>query len=166
MLASAVCLLAILAAMPVKEIVGKTIGFGVVTVSLLAAAVLAFVGPHPYNDTLMGLVDANLALAVILALMGLGTGGLGTLIIGGIIYDARLRAKEHVVHVTPRDGPPDVPPAWGMGDIGRPGAIGGAPHGGGGTRVMSVSVANWDTPLVIGVLIAWTAIALVFLAPR
>jgi len=154
--------------MPVKEIVGKTIGFGLVSLSCFGAAILAYVGSHPYNDLLLGLVDANLALAGILVLLGLGAAGLGTLIIGGIIYDARLQQREHQVHVTPRDGPPDVPPAWGMGDIGRPagGGSGSGTIGGGGTRVMSVSVSNWDTPVVIGVLMVWTVVALLLLAPR
>lgn len=148
--------------MPIKEIVGKTIGFGVVSLSLIAGAVLAYVGPHAYNDYL------NTAMALMLLLMGLGTGGMGTLIIGGIIYDARLARKEAEVHVTPRDGPPDLPPAWGMGDIGRPGA-GGTPAAGGaggGTRVMSVAVSNWDVPVVIGALFVWTLIGLLLFAPR
>jgi hypothetical protein len=59
-----------------------------------------------------------------------------------------------------------------MGDIGRPGGGGGVAHvgevprGGGSVRLMSVSVRNWDGPLLIGVLIVWTVVALLIAAPR
>lgn len=149
--------------MPVKEIVAKTIGFAVASLSLIIGAVLAFIGPHAYTD--MQFPWLSITLPLLLLLLGLGTGALGVIIVGGIIYDARLQQRESEVHVTPREGPPDLPPAWGMGDIGRPGA-GGTPVGGGTARVMSVSVTNWDVPVVIGGLFVWTVVALLLLAPR
>jgi len=58
-----------------------------------------------------------------------------------------------------------------MGDIGRPGSgvreVGGAaPRGGGGPRLMSVTLSNVDGPVVIGALLVWTLVFLVLLAPR
>jgi hypothetical protein len=94
------------------------------------------------------------------------------MVIVGVILDARAREREERLHVTPRTGPPAPPPAWGMGDIGRPGAGGGvahvseSPRGGGSVRLMSVTVRNWDGPLLIGALMVWTVVALLIAAPR
>ena len=151
--------------MPVREIVAKSIGFGLTALALIAGGLLVLLGPHAYNDYL------NVALGVILILLGLAAGGFGTAVIVGVMVDARAREREARLHVTPRSGPPAPPPPWGMGDIGRPGAggvarVGDGPHGGGSVRVMSVVTRNWDAPILIGVLIAWTVVALVIAAPR
>jgi hypothetical protein len=151
--------------MPVREIASKVIGFGITAVALIAGGLLVLLGPHAYNDYL------NVALGVILILMGLGAGGFGTMVILGVILDERARENEERLRVTPRSGPPAPPPPWGMGDIGRPGGgtvahVGDGPRGGGTVRVMSVVVRNWDGPLLIGALIAWTVVALLIAAPR
>ncbi len=152
--------------MPVREIAAKTIGFGITALALIAGGLLVLLGPHAYNDYL------NVALGVILIALGLGAGGFGTTVILGVVVDSRAREREARLHVTPRSGPPAPPPPWGMGDIGRPGAGGGvahvgdAPRGGGSVRVMSIAVRNWDAPVVLGVLIVWTVIALLIAAPR
>jgi len=145
--------------MPVREIVGKSVGFGIVSISCILGAVLVFYGPHAYNDYF------NVPLGILLALMGVGTGGAGVLIIGGIIADARVRQREERLRVTPRPGPPAPPPPWGMGDVGRPPAERGG-GGGGVPRVMSVAVSNLDGPLVIGFLLVWTLVFCIWLAPR
>lgn len=151
--------------MPVREIVGKSLAFGLVALACVGGGALAYYGPHAYNDYF------NTVLAAVLVLMGLGAGGIGTLIIGGIVLDARARERARRLHITPRPGPLGPPPPWGMGDIGRPGMAvkevgGSAPQGGGGPRVMSVAVSSLDVPLVIGAMLAWTVAALVLLAPR
>jgi hypothetical protein len=151
--------------MPVREIATKVIGFGITAVALIAGGLLVLLGPHAYNDYL------NVALGVILILMGLGAGGFGTMVILGVILDERARENEERLRVTPRSGPPAPPPPWGMGDIGRPGGgtvahVGDGPRGGGTVRVMSVVVRNWDGPLLIGALIVWTVVALLIAAPR
>jgi hypothetical protein len=152
--------------MPVREIAAKTIGFGITALALIAGGLLVLLGPHAYNDYL------NVALGVILIAMGLGAGGFGASVILGVVLDSRARERETRLHVTPRSGPPAPPPPWGMGDIGRPGAGGGVAHvgdtpkGGGSVRVMSIAVRNWDAPVVLGVLIVWTVIALLIAAPR
>ena len=151
--------------MPVREIVAKVLGFGITALALIAGGLLVLLGPHAYNDYL------NVALGVILILFGLAAGGFGTAVILGVVLDARARARDEALHVTPRSGPPAPPPPWGMGDIGRPGAgsvahVGAEPRGGGSVRVMSVSLRNWDAPLLIGVLLAWTIVALLIAAPR
>jgi hypothetical protein len=153
--------------MPVREIIGKGLGFGIVSLSCILGGVLVFYGPHAYNDYF------NVPLAVILLLMGVGTGGAGILIIGGIIADARVRRREQALHVTPRPGPAGPPPAWGMGDVGRPRAErgGGAGTaegggGGGGPRLMSIAVSNIDGPLLVGFLLVWTAVACIIGATR
>jgi hypothetical protein len=150
---------------PLRELVGKTIGFGLTSVALIAGGVLVLLGNHPYNDYLNGL------LGWILIVLGLGTGGLGTYLIGSIIYEARVRRDEERIRVAPRAGPPAPPPPWGMGDVGRPG--GGVVHvgdaaahrGGGAPRVMSVAVSNVDGALLIVGLLLWTFLTLVFFAP-
>ncbi|MHB8717735.1 MAG: hypothetical protein ACYDAC_02430 [Candidatus Dormibacteria bacterium] len=151
--------------MPVRELAGKTFVFGLVAISLIIGGVLVLLGPHAYNDYL------NVALGVIMILIGLAAGGFGAAVIAGIILDARARERESALHVTPRTGPPAPPPAWGMGDIGRPGA-GNVAHvsevrrGGGSVRVMTVALRNWDAPLVIGLLLGWTVVALILFAPK
>jgi hypothetical protein len=152
--------------MSFREIAGKTIGFGITAVALIAGGILVLLGPHAYNDYL------NVALGVILILIGLGAGGFGTMVIAGVVLDARAREREESLHVTPRSGPLAPPPAWGMGDVGRPGAGGGvahvgdAPRGGGTVRLMSVTASNWDAPLLIAALVVWTVVALLIAAPR
>jgi hypothetical protein len=152
--------------MSFREIAGKMFGFGITALALIAGGLLVLLGPHAYNDYL------NVALGVMLIALGLGAGGFGTMVIAGVILDARAREREERLQVTPRAGPPAPPPAWGMGDIGRPGGGGGVAHvgevprGGGSVRLMSVSVRNWDGPLLIGVLIVWTVVALLIAAPR
>lgn len=151
--------------MPVREIAGKTIGFGLVALALIAGGILDLVGGHVYNDYL------NAATGIILILMGLATGGLGTFLIVGILYEDRLRRREEQVHVTPRGSPPAPPPPWGMADVGKPPGVmrvgdAAAAHGGGSPRVMSVMVSNLDAPMLIVGLLAWTILALVLFAPR
>jgi len=153
--------------MPVREITGKTIGFGLVALACVAGGILVFYGPHAYNDYL------NVPLGVLLILMGLGTGGLGAFLVASLIVDARMREKEEAVHVTPRPGPLGPPPPWGMGDVGRPGAppvshpgASATAQGGGAPRVMSVALSRIDAPIVIGILILWTVGFCLWLAPR
>jgi len=151
--------------MPVREIVGKTLGFGLVALALIAGGILDLVGGHVYNDYL------NAALGIILILMGLATGGLGTFLIAGILYEERLRRQEEQVHITPRGAPPAPPPPWGMADVGKPPGVmrvgeTATAHGGGSPRVMSVVVSNLDAPMLIVGLLAWTILALVLFAPH
>jgi len=151
--------------MRVREIAGKTIGFGLVALALIAGGILDLLGGHVYNDYL------NAALGIILILMGLAAGGLGTFLIVGILYEERLRRREEQVHVTPRGSPPAPPPPWGMADVGKPPGVmrvgdAAAAHGGGSPRVMSVMVSNLDAPMLIVGLLAWTILTLVLFAPR
>jgi hypothetical protein len=151
--------------MSFREIAGKLIGFGITALALIAGGILVLLGPHAYNDYL------NVALGVILIALGLAAGGFGTMVILGVVLDARAREREERLHVTPRTGPAAPPPPWGMGDIGRPGSggvahVGDGPRGGGSVRVMSVAVRNWDGPLLVGALIVWTVVALLIAAPR
>jgi hypothetical protein len=151
--------------MSFRETAGKVIGFGLTAIALIGGGILVLIGPHAYNDYL------NVALGVILILFGLGAGGFGTMVIAGVILDERARLREERLHVTPRSGPPAPPPPWGMGEIGRPGAggvahVGEAPRGGGTVSLVSVVARNWDGPLLIVGLIAWTIVALLIAAPR
>ena len=153
--------------MPVREIVGKTIGFGLVAAALIVGGVLDLLGGHVYNDYL------NTALGIILIAMGLAAGGLGTFLIVGILYEDKLRRQEEQVHITPRGTPLAAPPPWGMADVGKPpgvvrvGDAATSPSGGGGSpRVMSVVVSNLDAPMLIVGLLAWTILTLVLFAPR
>jgi hypothetical protein len=151
--------------MPVREIAGKTIGFGLVALALIAGGILDLIGGHVYNDYL------NAALGIILILMGLAAGGLGTFLIVGILYEERLRRREEQVHVTPRGSPPAPPPPWGMADVGKPPGVmrvgdAATARGGGSPRVMSVVVSNLDAPMLIVGLLAWTILTLVLFAPH
>lgn len=152
--------------MPRREIIGKSTAFGLIALACIGGGVLAFYGPHAYNDYF------NTLLGVILVLIGLGVGGMGTLIILGIVAEARAEERETRLEVTPRPGPLGPPPPWGMGDVGRPGSggvreVGGAqPTGGGGPRLMSVKVSSLDAPVVIGLLLVWSVVALILWAPR
>jgi hypothetical protein len=152
-------------AMPVREIVGKTVGFGLVSVALIIGGILDLVGGHVYNDYL------NAALGIILILMGLGTGALGTFLIVGILYEERLSRQDHQVHITPRGTPLAAPPPWGMADVGKPPGVvrvgeAASTNGGGSPRVMSVVVSNLDAPMLIIGLLAWTVLTLVLFAPH
>jgi hypothetical protein len=145
--------------MPVREIIAKSLGFGMVALACLGGAALVLYGPHAYNDYF------SVPVAVLLALIGVGITVAGVVIIAGIVLDARVRQREQSLHVTPRPGPLGPPPPWGMGDVGRPPSErGGA--GGGGPRLMSVAVSNVDAPLFIGFLLIWTLAFCIWLAPR
>jgi len=152
--------------MPLREIIGKSLGFGLVSLACIAGGFFVFYGPHPYNDYV------NVWLFVFLWIAGVGIGGLGALMILGIIADARARRKEEELHVTPRPGPLGPPPPWGMGDVGRPGSgvVKMAEHpraaGGGGPRVMSVHLSTIDAPIFLALMVLWTVGMLVWLAPR
>src|SRR3984893_6764704 len=152
--------------MPVREIVGKTVGFGLVAAALIVGGILDLLGGHVYNDYL------NTALGIILIAMGLATGGLGTFLIAGILYEDRLRRQDEEVHITPRGTPPAPPPPWGMADVGKPpgvvrvGDAATSSGGGGSPRVMAVVVSNLDAPMLIVGLLAWTILTLVLFAPR
>jgi hypothetical protein len=147
--------------MPVREIIGKSLAFGLVSLGCFLGAALVLYGPHAYNDYF------NIPLAVLLVLMGLGAAGGGVAVIAGIIIDARIRRREQRLHVTPRPGPLGPPPPWGMGDVGRPPSERGGGGGGGGSpRLMSVAVSNLDAPLLIGFLLIWTLAFCIWLAPR
>ena len=152
--------------MPVREIVGKTVGFGLVAAALIVGGILDLLGGHVYNDYL------NTALGIILIAMGLATGGLGTFLIAGILYEEKLRRQDEAVHITPRGTPPAPPPPWGMADVGKPpgvvrvGEAATSSGGGGAPRVMAVAVSNLDAPLLFVGLLAWTILTLVLFAPR
>jgi len=150
--------------MPVREIVGKVLSFGLVALALIAGGILVLVGGHVYNDYLIGILGFGLIL------LGLATGGLGTFLVVGILYEERLRRREEQVHITPRGTPPAPPPPWGMADVGKPPGVvrvgdAAAVRGGGSPRVMSVVVSNLDAPMLILGLLAWTVLTLVFFAP-
>jgi len=144
---------------PGTEILTKTIAFGVVAASLIAGGVFVLLGHHADNDYL------NSALGWALILMGLGTGGVGSMVILGVMLDSKRRRREAQLHITPRDGPPALPPAWGMAEVGRPGsgviAVGQGPHGGGSPKVVQFSISNLDVPLGILYLLVWTAVGLI-----
>jgi hypothetical protein len=152
--------------MPVREIVGKTVGFGLVALALIVGGILDLLGGHVYNDYL------NTALGIILIAMGVATGGLGTFLIVGILYEDRLRRQDEAVHITPRGTPPAPPPPWGMADVGKPpgvvrvGDAATSSGGGGSPRVMAVVVSNLDAPMLIVGLLAWTILTLVLFAPH
>ena len=55
--------------MPVREIAGKTLGFGLVALALIVGGILDLLGGHVYNDYL------NTALGIILIAMGVATVG-------------------------------------------------------------------------------------------
>ena len=151
--------------MPLREIIGKATGFGLVSLACIAGGFFAYYGPRQYNDYV------NIYLPWVLWLAGLGVGGLGVLLIAGIISAARRRRREEQLHVAPRPGPLGPPPPWGMGDVGRPGSgvAKMSEHrglGGGGPRVVRVKLSNIDAPVIIGALIVWTVGMLIWLAPR
>jgi hypothetical protein len=157
--------------MPVREIVTKTIAFGVVTAALLATASLMLYGPKPANDYLDTVLDLGWVVFGFAVLVGV----IGAVIILGIIRDARARQREESLRVTPRGVPPALPPAWGMGDIGRPGSgvvavsehrAGGsaARSGGGSPRLVSFSLPTWDASLLVVGLLIWTAVFVIFFA--
>lgn len=152
--------------MPVREIVTKTVAFVVVTAALLTGAVLVLYGPKAADDYL----DTALYLGWILLGFAVLVGLVGAAIILGIIRDARVRMRENALHITPRGGPPQPPPAWGMGDVGRPGsgvvAVSDHPLGGGSPRLVSFSVPAWDASLLLVGLLLWTVIFVFFFAPH
>ena len=149
--------------MPLRELISKTVGFTLVAAALAGGGILVLYGNHAYNDYLNAILGWGL--------IGLGviTAGYGAFAVGAILYDARVTEEEQEVHVTPREGAPGPPPAWGMGDIGRPG--GGVAHmvrhqGGGSPRLVSASMSSVDAVMLIAGLLAWTVLTLVFFAPH
>jgi hypothetical protein len=155
--------------MPVREILAKTIAFGVVFAALLTGAILVLYGQRPYNDYLDTFGTNFNFLGWILFGFAILVGLIGAAIILRIIRDARIRQREAALHVTPRGGLPAPPPAWGMGDIGRPGSgvvsVAKHPSGGGSPRLVGFYTPTWDAPLLIAGLLLWTAIFVLLFAP-
>ena len=148
--------------MPIGELIGKGLGTLVAAGALVAGGVFVLAGPHAYNDYL------NTLLGVVLLLLGLLVLGIGGMLVLGVYYDARAKRREEALHVTPRGGPPAPPPAWGMGDIGRPGSgvVQMSAHGPrGSVRVMSIRPMIWDAPLLVAGLLLVTGLLVWFLAP-
>lgn len=149
-----------------REIVGKSFAFLLVGGVLIAGGPLTLYGTKAYNDYFVLLLAATFVLA------GLAVLAFGLITILGIIARERRRAAEEHVHITPRPDPLGPPPAWGMADIGRPGAgvtqVGGgtAATPKGGPRLMSVRVSNLDAPVIVAILVIWTIVFLIWLAPR
>jgi hypothetical protein len=154
--------------MPVREIVTKTIALVVVFGALLAGGLLMIYGPKPANDYL----DTVFGLGWVVFGIAIVVGAVGVFIILGIIRDARIRQREEMLQITPRVTPPSPPPAWGMGDIGRPGSgvvslsshDGGAGQPGGAPRLVSFALPSWDAPVLIAGLLLWTGIFVYFFA--
>jgi hypothetical protein len=147
--------------MPVKELFWKTVGFGLVTLTLVVVGIVLITGTYAANEGVQ-----NQVVGWALIAFGAGVGLMGLLFIAVGFRDARLRREEHTLHITPRNGPPAPPPAWGMGDVGRPGsgivAVGGADVRGGGTaKMVGLRISNLDVPLVLGYLLVWTFVGLV-----
>ena len=146
--------------MPAKEIIWKTAGFGLVALMLVVAGIFVIEGHHADNEGVQ-----NIVVGWALILMGLGTGFIGLLFIAFSLRDARIRRQEQTLHITPRSGPPAPPPAWGMGDVGRPGSgivsVGADVRGGGTVKMVGLRISNLDVPLGIGYLLVWTFVGLV-----
>ena len=142
-----------------RDVAGKAIGLGLVAATCIGGAVLAFYGPHAYNDY------PNIWLALGLLASGLAAGGIGGVMILAELQEKRQQRREHELHITPRPGPLGPPPPWGMGDVGRVRGsvkeVGGPPRGGGSQRLMSVTAHNLDAAVVVGLLLLGTLIALV-----
>ena len=154
--------------MSIRELVGKSFGFGLVALAIIGGGFLVQYGPHPSNDvSLFYSIFDSTFLAAGLWLIGAGVAGFGALTILVELRESRVEKKEESVHVTPRPGPFGPPPPWGMGDVGRVGGavkeVGGG-RGGGGPKLMSVATSNLDAPLVIGLLFVVTIVALVLKA--
>ncbi|MGH7685232.1 MAG: hypothetical protein ACREN2_00185 [Candidatus Dormibacteria bacterium] len=150
--------------MPLRELFGKTIGFGLTAAALAGGGILVLVGDHAFNDYF------NILLGWGLVLLALLTAGYGSFAILAILYDARSTKAEHQVHITPRAGAPEPPPPWGMGDIGRPGGgvvdvSGSHGSGGGAPLLMAVHTSNIDGAMLVVGLLAWTLLTVVFFAP-
>ncbi len=154
--------------MPVREIVTKSIALLVVFGALLTGGLLMIYGPKPENDYL----DTVFGLGWVLFAIALVVGAVGAFIILGIIRDARIRQREEMLRVTPRITPASPPPAWGMGDIGRPGSgvvsvsqhDAGGGHPGGSPHMVSFALPTWDAPVLIAGLLIWTGVFVYFFA--
>jgi hypothetical protein len=145
---------------PLRELIGKVLAFGISAGLFVVCGFLVLTGAHAADDYLNKVLG--------LTLLGLGaiTAGFGVLSIGGIIYEERAKRAETALRVTPRAGEPGPPPAWGMGNVGRVEVGTDAAPGKGGTRVMSVAVNNLDAPLMVTFLLAWTLVALLLFSPK
>ena len=94
------------ALMPLREIIAKSVGFGLTAATSVIGGILLLIYPHAYNDYV------QFWLALFLIVLGVGIGGVGGLLVFGIIADARLQEREEQIHVTPRPGPYAPPPAF------------------------------------------------------
>lgn len=148
--------------MPARELIGKVLAFGIAAAAFFVCGALVLVGQHASNDYVNGF------LGITLIALGLLTGGFGVVSVAAMLYERRQEQQESQLHITPRDGEPGPPPAWGMGDVGRPSVtvVGDTAVGKGGSKVMSVAVSNLDAPIFVVGLLAWTLIALILFAPK
>jgi hypothetical protein len=146
----------------VSKLIGKAIAIAVVAVATAWSGVVVLLGPHAYNDYL------NVPLGLGLIAMGVLFAGYGLLVIGGDLADQRNANAKARLHLTPRAGDYTVPPAWGMGQVGRPDTkmMVTEPGGKGGVKVMSVKASNVDAVIFVVGLLIWTAAALYWFAPK
>jgi hypothetical protein len=150
----------ILAGVPLREVIGKFLAFGISAGLFIVCGFLVLTGAHAADDYL------NKVLGFTLLGLGAITAGFGVLSVAGIIYEERAKRAEHALHVTPRAGEPAPPPAWGMGNVGRVVVGTDETPGKGGAKVMSVAVNNLDAPLIVAFLFAWTLVALLLFSPK
>lgn len=156
--------------MPVRELVSKLLMFIVVVIVSVGAGVLLLQSARAPQDSFTAVTGWTMV----------GVGGLcaiyGVLSIAVIARDSRRHRAEGEVHLTPRNGPPVAPPAWGMSDVGRPenggveiNRMGGIRMAGSGqVRVVGLNpglIQSLDAPMLIGVLLVWTLIAVIHFAP-
>jgi len=127
----------------------------------VACGILVFQGggAHAANDYI------NKALGFTLIGLGILTAGFGAFSFAGIYYEERMRRRDEQLRVTPRQGTPSTPPAWGMGNVGRI-QVSEKSVGKGGTRAMSVAVNNLDAPIFVVALLVWTVVAVILFAPK
>lgn len=151
--------------MSIRSIAGRAFGFGLVALGAIGGGFLMFYGPHAnaFADD-----KTAAALAVFLWLIGLGVAGFGGLSILVELKEKRDEQAEGKLHITPRPGPLGPPPPWGMGDVGRVGGatreVGGGTAGGGSPRLMSVKLDTIDGPIIVGLLLIATLVALILKA--
>src|SRR5438309_10571048 len=82
--------------MPLREIIAKSVGFGLTAATSVIGGILLLIYPHAYNDYV------QFWLALFLIVLGVGIGGVGGLLVLGLIAAAPVPGRGGPVPVPPR----------------------------------------------------------------
>ncbi|MGC8461457.1 MAG: hypothetical protein ACP5OR_06415 [Candidatus Dormibacteria bacterium] len=158
-----------------RHTVYRIIGVLIIAALFFVTGSIILSQPHAQSDFIAQPLGWSIIIfGAVVFVVGLG-------ITAFLAYDTSQQKKRANLIVTPRPGDPAPPTPWGMEAIGRPDSAGTEEderiyspigpvqplfQGKGSIHTVSVTISSLDVPIVIGLLLIWTAIATLAFAPH